>query len=132
MLINPRTMWPALMLAASRIERVTGRTRILTVSTRTRKGLRSAGAPAGRRPAAVEEGFRIALEIIRDIHRGILRDKVIARWLVFLNTYGTRPRRFKISREENSAAIRFVNPPSFNPKDRVTCEEITFLGTFRR
>lgn len=74
------------MLAASRIDSVIGRTRILTVSTRTRNGLRRAGAPAGSRPAAVEDGLRMALEIIRDIHSGMLRDRVMARWLVFLNT----------------------------------------------
>lgn len=86
MLIRPNTMCPALMLAASRIDSVIGRTIILTVSTRTRNGFRSAGAPAGRRPAAVEDGFRMALEIIKDIHSGILKDRVMARWLVFLNT----------------------------------------------
>lgn len=86
MLIRPSTMCPALMLAASRMDRVIGRTIILTVSTKTRNGFRSAGAPAGRRPAAVEDGFRIALEMIKDIHKGTLKDKVMARWLVFLNT----------------------------------------------
>lgn len=36
--IRDRTTWPAVMLAASRNERVMGRTIILVVSIRTRKG----------------------------------------------------------------------------------------------
>lgn len=35
------------MLAARRKERVIGRTKVLTVSTITRKGFRAAGAPPG-------------------------------------------------------------------------------------
>lgn len=50
-------MCPALMLATSRIESVIGRTQSLTVSTKTRNGLRAAGAPPGRRLAAAEEGL---------------------------------------------------------------------------
>ena len=42
-------MCPALMLAASRNDRVRGRTRILDVSIRTRNGFSQSGAPSGRR-----------------------------------------------------------------------------------
>lgn len=42
-------MWPAVMLAASRNESVSGRTRTLVVSISTRKGLSQSGAPSGRK-----------------------------------------------------------------------------------
>ena len=45
-------MCPALMLAASRNDRVIGRTRILVVSIRTRNGFSHEGAPPGRSEAA--------------------------------------------------------------------------------
>lgn len=48
---NVITMWPALMFAASRKDKVKGRTRILIVSTRTKKGFSQSGAPGGRRLA---------------------------------------------------------------------------------
>jgi len=44
-----RTIWPALMLAASRNERVKGRTIILVVSISTRNGFNQSGAPSGRK-----------------------------------------------------------------------------------
>ena len=43
------TMWPALILAARRNERVRGRTIILVVSISTRNGLSQSGAPSGRK-----------------------------------------------------------------------------------
>jgi len=49
MLINLRTMWPALMFAASRNESVRGRTIILVVSIIIRKGFNQSGAPSGRK-----------------------------------------------------------------------------------
>jgi hypothetical protein len=42
-------MWPALMLAAKRKDRVSGRTRILVDSIRTRNGFSHVGAPSGNR-----------------------------------------------------------------------------------
>ena len=71
-------MWPAVKLAASRKERVIGRTKILTVSTRTKKGFNHLGAPLGRREAATEEGEKTTPEIIILSHRGrpIEREKI--------------------------------------------------------
>jgi hypothetical protein len=46
-----RTICPAPMLAANRTAKVTGRTKSLTVSTRTRKGLKKEGAPTGSKTA---------------------------------------------------------------------------------
>lgn len=42
-------MWPALMFAASRNDKVSGRTVILVVSIRTRNGFNQSGAPSGRK-----------------------------------------------------------------------------------
>ena len=42
-------MWPALMFAARRNERVIGRTATLVVSINTRAGLSQSGAPSGRK-----------------------------------------------------------------------------------
>jgi hypothetical protein len=47
--IRLRTIWPALMLAANRNDRVRGRTRTLVVSIRTRKGFNQSGAPSGKK-----------------------------------------------------------------------------------
>ena len=43
------TTWPAVILAASRNERVIGRTAVLRISMSTRKGLSQSGAPPGRK-----------------------------------------------------------------------------------
>lgn len=42
-------MWPVVMLALNRTASVTDRTKILTVSIRTKKGARYMGAPEGVR-----------------------------------------------------------------------------------
>lgn len=48
MAISIITMWPALIFAARRKDRVIGRTEALEDSIRTRKGLSQDGAPPGR------------------------------------------------------------------------------------
>lgn len=48
-LIKVNTMWPAVMFAASRKDRVIGRTRILVVSIITKNGFSHSGAPSGRK-----------------------------------------------------------------------------------
>jgi hypothetical protein len=42
-------MWPALMFAASRKDSVSGRTKTLVVSIRTKNGFNQSGAPSGRK-----------------------------------------------------------------------------------
>ena len=64
--ISPKIIWPAVIFAARRKERVTGRAIILTVSTSTRKGFSQSGAPPGRRPARKDFGEYIALERIKE------------------------------------------------------------------
>ena len=49
--ISPRTTCPAVIFAASRKERVRGRTKVLNVSTITKKGFNHLGAPEGKREA---------------------------------------------------------------------------------
>lgn len=48
---RPIIKCPALIFAANRTERVKGRMSILKVSTKTRKGMSPAGAPAGLKEA---------------------------------------------------------------------------------
>lgn len=79
-------MWPALMLAASRKERVMGRRHILMVSINTKKGFNQSGAPAGRRWAAKDEGDHVIEVRIRESHKGRPKVRVIRRWLVGLKT----------------------------------------------
>jgi hypothetical protein len=47
--ISLNTIWPALIFAASRKDRVSGRTKILVVSIITKNGLSQSGAPSGRK-----------------------------------------------------------------------------------
>ena len=49
MLTNERTICPALMFAASRNDRVNGRTITLVVSISTRNGLSQSGSPSERK-----------------------------------------------------------------------------------
>jgi hypothetical protein len=48
-LISVKTICPAVMFAASRKDRVIGRTRILVVSISTKNGFSHSGAPSGRK-----------------------------------------------------------------------------------
>lgn len=57
-------IWPALILAASRKDKVIGRTKVLRVSIITRKGFNHIGAPEGRRWAANDLGLNVAPERI--------------------------------------------------------------------
>lgn len=68
--INPRTMCPALMLAANRNERVAGRTEILIVSAKVKKGFSQSGAPSGRRAAIKAFVFLVIDLIIMVNHNG--------------------------------------------------------------
>jgi len=78
-------MCPALILAASRNDRVIGRTAILVDSISTKKGFNQSGAPSGRRWAAVALGLWTALDRISDSHRGNPSDRVRIKCLVILN-----------------------------------------------
>lgn len=126
--IKPRRIWPALMLAASRKERVIKRTEILIVSVRTRKGFNQSGAPLGKKWATKDLGACTIALIINLNQRGNPKDKVSRRWLVDLNTYGRRPRRFReiniIKRDTRIDG----NPFKWRLKVREACEFITSTG----
>lgn len=49
--MSVNTIWPALILAASRNDKVKNRTEILIVSITTKKGFSQWGAPPGKRLA---------------------------------------------------------------------------------
>lgn len=68
------TTCPAVMFAASRNDRVIGRTAVLNSSINTRKGFSQSGAPPGRKWATKCLGLYEAEEINRAIHRGKPRD----------------------------------------------------------
>ena len=63
-------MWPAVIFAASRKDKVIGRTKALSVSINTNGGFSQAGAPPGKRAAANDRGAWCRLEIIRAPHNG--------------------------------------------------------------
>lgn len=78
-------MCPAVMFAASRNERVRGRTIILVVSINTKKGFSQSGAPSGRKCAIAFFGLKRKLEVINLSHRGNPKDSVMIRCLDSLN-----------------------------------------------
>lgn len=84
--ISPKRMCPALMLAASRNERVMNRTEMLRVSVITRNGLSHSGAPLGSRWATKDFGAWVIALIIKLNQRGNPRDRVRSKCLVGLNT----------------------------------------------
>ena len=79
--IRVKTMWPALMFAANRNERVRGRTLILIVSIITKKGFNQWGAPPGKRPAIQLYGLNMMPDMIRVSHIGRPNLKVNSRCL---------------------------------------------------
>ena len=89
--IRPRTMWPALIFAASRNERVIGRTITLVVSIKIRNGLSQSGAPFGRRWAVVFFGNFVIDDDRNLSHRGSPRVRVKIKCLDKPKVYGLRP-----------------------------------------
>lgn len=84
--ISRITMWPALILAANRKERVTGRTEMLVDSIITKKGFSQVGAPPGRSMARNLEGDENAEDRIILSQRVRPKGSVSRRCLVELNT----------------------------------------------
>ena len=119
------------MLATSRKDRVNGRTIILTVSTRTRKGFNQSGAPPGKIPAKKVVIENEAEEKIRASHSGRASAKVKNRCLDTLNTQGSRPVKFVEIRIINTVDKIEVRPLRFAPNVRETCSIITDFGKAR-
>jgi hypothetical protein len=61
------------------MESVNGRIIILTVSINTRKEFNTAGAPAGRRCVNQDRGNLVTAEIIKDIHKGRAKERLIVK-----------------------------------------------------
>lgn len=87
-------MWPAVMFAASRKDRVIGCTNTLIVSVKTRNGFSHVGAPSGRKWAIVFFGCFVSLDRIISSHIGSPIDSVMIKCLVFLSEYGVIPNKF--------------------------------------
>ena len=79
-----------------------GRTRILIISTKTKKGFNHPGAPAGKSPAKKDLGDHTTPDIIRLNQKGSPNLSVSTRCLVVLNTYGTKPIKFKRTNTRNN------------------------------
>ncbi len=92
-LIRVRTIWPAVIFAANRNDRVIGRTKILVVSIITRNGFSHSGAPSGRKCATDFFGEYMNDEIIILSHIGRPIDSVKIRCLDEDNEYGIIPIR---------------------------------------
>lgn len=103
-------MWPALIFAASRNDKVIGRTVTLVVSINTRNGLSQSGAPSGSRCAI---DFIIDLENVDriiDSHKGKPKINVKIKWLDVLKKYGINPIKLIITMEKNRVDTVCLRP----------------------
>src|ERR1700733_619036 len=89
-------MWPALILAANRNDRVIGRTTTLVDSIITRNGFNQSGAPSGRKWAI--DFFKLCVKVdkINLSQIGSPNDMVKIKCLEVLNVYGINPIKFTI------------------------------------
>lgn len=122
-------MWPALIFAANRNDRVIGRTKILIVSTKTKNGFNQSGAPPGKILAKNLVWELINEEIIKDNHKGIAIAIVKNKCLEILKIYGSNPVKFIIIIIKKALLIREENPFNWCPVVRETCRYIVFLGS---
>lgn len=123
-------MCPAVIFAASRNDRVKGRTSTLVVSIRTKNGFNQSGAPSGRKWAVLDLGFFTNLEIIRLSHKGSPRDRVNRRWLDKLKQYGINPIKLTEIISKNSKAIGWDMP--FKEFASVRCNWLNIISTIRK
>jgi len=108
--ISPRTIWPALIFAASRNERVIGRTVTLVVSINTRNGFSQSGAPSGRKCAI---DFLIDLKNLESIiasQRGRPKIRVKIKWLDVLKKYGINPNKLIVIIVKNKVVTVWLSP----------------------
>lgn len=108
--IRASSRWPAIILAASRTERVSGRITLLIISIRTINGIRTGGVPSGTRCASMEAGdFSVPISMC-PTHRGIAIPMVKIMWLEEVNTYGISPKAlFSIIKINREIGIK-INP----------------------
>jgi len=124
MLIKPNTMWPALIFAARRNDRVSGRTAILVVSIIIRNGFNHLGAPSGNKWAIDALGALEYDDKMNDIHIGRPNDKGKIKWLDKLNVYGVNPIKFTKIIDENNGLIAEFVPFSEIENVRLICSFI--------
>jgi len=124
MLINPKTICPALMFAASRNESVSGRTIILVVSIKIRNGFNHLGAPSGSKWA--KDAFTVFLyeDKRKDSQIGRPNVSVKMRWLDRLKVYGIKPIKLIAIISMNRFEIVEFIPLSFLVNVRITCSFI--------
>lgn len=103
-------MWPALILAANRNDRVIGRTVTLVVSITTRNGFSQSGAPSGRKWAIDILRDLKNLDIIMDSHRGKPKIRVKIKWLELLKKYGINPIKLIVIIEKNKVDTVCLRP----------------------
>lgn len=112
------------MFAASRKDRVIGRTVTLVVSIRTRNGLSQSGAPSGRR-CAIDFWIDLAkVEIIIASHRGSPKINVKIKCLDVLKKYGINPSKLIVMIEKKSVVTDWLNPFRLNINVRESCAMI--------
>lgn len=104
-LIKVNTMCPAVIFAASRKDRVIGRTRILVVSIITRNGFNHSGAPSGRKCAIDFFVCSVNEEIIILNHIGRPIERVRIRCLEEDSEYGIIPAKLIRMIKTNSVVI---------------------------
>jgi len=93
-LAKPIKIWPAVMLAARRTDRVTGRIICLTVSIRTINCDRGRGVLVGTMCLRKCVLLNSILNIKEPIQTGRANLKVIAIWALIVKMYGKRPLTF--------------------------------------
>ena len=98
------------MFAASRKDRVSGRTVTLTDSISTRNGFSQVGAPSGKKWAMNIIGNFVSDDRIIVIHRGNPRINVKIRCLDELNIYGLNPIKLIRTRRINNVLTIVVKP----------------------
>lgn len=121
-------MWPALILAANRKDRVIGRTATLVVSINTRNGFNQSGAPSGRKWAI--DFLRELKNVDRIIanHKGRPKIKVKIKCLDVLKKYGISPNKLIVIIEKNSVATICLRPLIFDMNVRDNCAWIIIIN----
>ena len=93
---RPMIIWPAIMLAASRRPRVTGRIITLTISMRPMTGARPRGSAVPMSMADLLKGAVLEVANTLANQRGSASVRLNRRWLESLITQGRRPERFTL------------------------------------
>lgn len=115
------------MFAASRKDKVRGRTLILIVSMITRNGFNQWGAPPGNSPASHLVGLNTIADIIKASHSGRPNLSVNNKCLEYLNTAGSKPIKLILIIIINKATRNELNPFKWIPWVRVPCSFIIFI-----